>query len=326
MVKKGIVLLFVSLLVVSPSFAQDWQKYAELVEEAKVLYHQKEYLKSGQKYADAFVALDNKGLVTDRYNAACSWALAGVTDSAFVQLFKIALNGDYSDLKHLTSDSELESLHGDTRWEELLTLVKANKEKEEANYDKPLIATLDSILEEDQKYRLQFRAVIQTYGRESEEMKALLKKTIEADSINQTKVRAILDSRGWLGPDVIGPNGSSALFLVIQHADLKMQEQYLPMMREAVKKGNAKASSLAMLEDRIALAQGKKQIYGSQIGRDPETDEYYVMPLEDPDNVDKRRAEVGLQPLAEYVALWNLTWDVEAYKQLLPELEKKQKK
>ncbi|HCS20256.1 MAG TPA: hypothetical protein DIW47_06790 [Bacteroidetes bacterium] len=324
--KKGIVLLFVSYVLASPSLAQDWQKYAELVEEAKVLYHQKEYLKSGQKYAEAFVALDNKGLVTDRYNAACSWALAGERDSAFVQLFKIAQNADYSDLKHLISDSELDSLHSDKRWEELLALVKANKEKQEANYDKTLIAILDTILEEDQKYRLQFRGVIQTYGRESEEMKVLTQKTIEADSINQIKVSEILDSRGWLGPDIIGPNGSDAFFLVIQHADLKMQEQYLPMMREAVKKGHARASSLAMLEDRVALAQGKKQIYGSQIGRDPETDEYYVMPLEDPDNVDQRRAEVGLQPLAKYVALWNLTWDVEAYKKVLPEMEKKQKK
>lgn len=323
---KAIFLFFVTFGFAPASMAQDWQKYAELVEEAKVLYHQRDYLKSGQKYAEAFVALDNKGLVTDRYNAACSWALAGEKDSAFVQLFKIAINGDYSDLKHLTSDKELDSLHGDKRWEELLILVKANKERLEANYDKTLIAILDTILDDDQKYRLQFRGVIHAYGKESNEWRALQRKTIEADSINRIKVSAILDSVGWPGPDVIGPNGSNALFLVVQHADLKMQEKYLPMMREAVKKGNAKASSLAMLEDRVALAQGKKQIYGSQIGTDPETGEYYVMPLEDPDKVDQRRAEVGLQPLAEYLALWNLTWDVEAYKKQLPELEKKRKK
>ncbi|SKB74926.1 hypothetical protein SAMN05660226_02969 [Parapedobacter luteus] len=42
------------------------------------------------------------------------------------------------------------------------------------------------------------------------------------------------------------------------------------MKREAVK-GNANELDLALLEDRVALRQGKKQIYGSHMGRDPET-------------------------------------------------------
>jgi hypothetical protein len=113
------------------------------------------------------------------------------------------------------------------------------------------------------------------------------------------------------------------LFLVIQHADQKTQEKYLPMMRAAVKNGKAQGSSLALLEDRVALGQGKRQIYGSQIGRDPDTQLYYVSPLEDPDNVDKRRAEVGLGTLAEYVNRWQIKWDVEQYKKDLPKLEEK---
>ena len=62
-------------------------------------------------------------------------------------------------------------------------------------------------------------------------------------------------------------------------------------MREAVKKGNAKANSLALLEDRVALRRGGKQIYGSQVTRDSETNEYYVLPLIDPaKDVYKRQA------------------------------------
>ena len=86
------------------------------------------------------------------------------------------------------------------------------------------------------------------------------------------------------------------------------------MMREAVKEGNARGSSLALLEDRVALRQGERQIYGSQIGRDQETGEYFVSPLIDPENVDKRRAEVGLGTISEYVAIWDMTWDVEKHK------------
>lgn len=126
--------------------------------------------------------------------------------------------------------------------------------------------------------------------------------------------------------DVIGNQGNLTLFLVIQHADLETQEEYLPMMREAVKNGNASSRNLALLEDRVALGKGEKQIYGSQVNRDQETGEYYVLPLIDPDNVDKRRADVGLGPIQDYISFWGMTWDVEDYKKKLPEIEAKQKK
>ena len=119
-------------------------------------------------------------------------------------------------------------------------------------------------------------------------------------------------------------NGNSTLFLVIQHADIATQEHYLPMMREAVTNGDAFGSDLALLEDRVALRQGKRQIYGSQIGRE-NTGEFYVSPLDDPDHVDERRAAVGLEPLANYVANWDIKWDVEAYKNQLPALEERLK-
>jgi hypothetical protein len=94
-------------------------------------------------------------------------------------------------------------------------------------------------------------------------------------------------------------------------------------MREAVKKGNAAASSLALLEDRIALRRNKLQIYGSQVAWNMVTNNYYVLPLADPDNVDDRRLQMGMAPLATYLSQWKLEWDVTAYKKALPELKKK---
>ena len=143
----------------------------------------------------------------------------------------------------------------------------------------------------------------------------------EKDSINLIKIKEILDERGWLGPNIIGRQGNSTLFLVIQHADMETQIKYLPMMREAVQLGNANPSSLALLEDRVALRQGNRQIYGSQIGRDQETGDFYVSPLIDPENVDKRRAEVGLGPISDYVGHWDMTWDIEKHKANTAKLE-----
>jgi hypothetical protein len=185
---------------------------------------------------------------------------------------------------------------------------------------------LDSIYFEDQHYRQMANDTATKYGWSSKQVDKVWEIIDQKDAANTKKVAAILDEYGWLGKDLIGEKANSALFLVIQHASPSTQIKYLPLMRTAVKNGSAKANSLALLEDRIALYQGKRQIYGSQVGQDPNSETYYVLPLEDPDNVDARRKEVGLNTMAEYLSHWKIKWDVEAYKKQLPLLEQKQNK
>lgn len=320
---------FISALIFTTTivFGQDIPKeYFSNIKAADSLYDVKEFKNSAMKYISAFKSNGWKATPTDRYNAACTWALASVPDSAFYHLNRLATKSNYTNYSHITADSDLNSLHVDKRWKPLLEKVKSNKDKSEANLNKPLVAILENIYVEDQKYRQQIDGIQQKYGWESKEMKDHWKIINEKDSVNLIKVEAILDKHGWLGADVVGGQGNSTLFLVIQHSDQKTQEKYLPMMRDAVKNGKAQGGSLALLEDRVALGQGKRQLYGSQIGRDPETQAYFVSPLEDPDNVDKRRAEVGLQPIAEYIRNWQMKWDVEHYKKDLPALEAKIKK
>jgi hypothetical protein len=316
---KTILLLLVTILILKNSYSQN-QEYTEHINIADSLYNLKKFKLSALEYSKAFETLGWKGYPDDRYNAACSWALANEPDSAFFQIDIVVKKSNYSNLKHITTDPDLVSLHTDKRWNEYLEMIRSNKEKAEVNLDKVLVAKLDTIYDDDQIFRLQIKEIETKFGQDSKEMKEHWRVGIQKDSVNLIKVKNILDTRGWLGADVIGEQGNTTLFLVIQHSDLKTQEFYLPMMREAVKKGNAKPSSLALLEDRIALRNGRMQTYGSQINRDSKTQAYYVAPLEDPDNVDKRRAEVGLQPLAVYVANWDIVWDVEQYKKDLPVL------
>lgn len=323
--KQFLSLLSLLLVFITISSGQN-ALYKQYAKAADSLYNAKDYLRSAQKYSEAFKAIGWKGTSNDRYNAACSWALAGVPDSAFFQLDRIATKSNYTNLAHITNDADLQALHSDKRWATLLAIIKDNKEKEEAGLDKTLVAILDTVYTEDQKYRQQIDQIEKKYGWQSPEMQNHWKTIHGKDSINLIKVCNILDKHGWLGPDVVGRQGSSALFLVIQHADLPVQEKYLPMMREAVKNNKAQGSNLALLEDRVALRQGKRQIYGSQVGRDNESGQHYVLPLEDPDNVDQRRASVGLPPLADYVSNWQIHWDPAQYKKDLPAIEAKQKK
>ncbi len=311
--------------VAESSVKVDKGKYAILIKEALALYEQKDYSSAAKKFQEGFDAMGGDVADDDRYKAACANSLAGNSDEAFSHLFRLGNVSRYSNLKRLTTDPDLEFLHKDKRWDEIVEIVKWNKKNEPKYSDKPLAAKLEKIFTEDQKYRKQLPGIQEKYGIESKEVRAQWKIINEKDSLNLIEVRSILDTKGWLGPAAVGKKGNLTLFLVIQHADLGTQEKYLPMMREAVQKGNARPSNLALLEDRVALRQGKKQIYGSQIYTDKETGEAYVAPLIDPEHVDERRAKMGLGRLADYARRWDIIWDVKKYKETMARKEAKNK-
>ncbi len=190
-----------------------------------------------------------------------------------------------------------------------------------SKFNKPVMLMLDTIYKDDQGGRIRMGEISKSKAGEARIDSA--RKALRAiDAKNLVKVRAIINKYGWLGPQDVGMNSSQGLFLVIQHADLATQEEYLPMVRKAVKDGKTLSSNLALLEDRVAMRQGKKQIYGSQLFNNKTTGKLCFYPIEDPDHVDERRKAVDLQPIAAYAKLFNLTWDTAAYKNSLPEIEK----
>ena len=64
-------------------------------------------------------------------------------------------------------------------------------------------------------------------------------------------------------------------------------------------KSEVSSRNIAYLTDRVLLAEGKKQIYGTQFQM--VDGKFQPKPLEDEANVDRRRAEAGQEPLAEYL-------------------------
>lgn len=319
------------LILVNLSVAAQPKFYFVACERADSLYEVREYLQSAYVYNLAFEAYRGKALENDRYNAARSWAAGNEPDSALRHLEKLVYKNRYAAYYRLDAEADFNGLHNNIRWKNLMDTVKTIMAYHKAKYantkdlfEPELAARLDSIHTDDQYYRRQHDAIEKRYGVSSKEIKELDAKTRYNDSINRIKVKQILDTRGWLGPEIVH-GGSGTLFLVIQHSDLNTQAQYLPMLREAAKKGKLPASSLAMLEDRILLGQYKKQIYGTQMRRDSISNLWHMAPLLDPDKVDERRAEVGLGPLSDYISNWDLIWDPEVYKKEEAERESKVK-
>jgi len=184
---------------------------------------------------------------------------------------------------------------------------------------------LEEIYATDQVYRAQVDSIANSFGFNSPEMENHWKLIELNDSINISEVSQLLDKYGWLSEQDVGKKANSALFLVIQHSDQLTQEKYLPIMREAVKLGNALGSDLALLEDRVALGQGKPQIYGSQLTQ-LTSGEIFISPIIDPINVNKRRESVGLGTIEEYLSYWDLKWDLNKQEEQLKKyLEKSAK-
>lgn len=117
---------------------------------------------------------------------------------------------------------------------------------------------------------------------------------------NNERIKEIINDHGWPGISVVGKEGSKAAWLIIQHAvlDTKFMDSCLSLLNEAVTKGEAEGWCLAYLQDRVLTMSGKPQIYGTQHDID-ENDIAYPLPIENPDNVNYLRREVGLDELSE---------------------------
>ncbi|MYM75774.1 hypothetical protein GTP56_26785 [Duganella sp. FT134W] len=123
------------------------------------------------------------------------------------------------------------------------------------------------------------------------------------DVANTRRLVEIIGAFGWPGLRFAGAASQTA-FLVLQHADNDTQRKYLPLLRDAVKRSDARGDELAMLEDRVRIADGRPQLYGSQLGGTP----LQFEPIEDEAHVDERRRAIGLPPMAEYAEMFGLTY------------------
>jgi hypothetical protein len=109
------------------------------------------------------------------------------------------------------------------------------------------------------------------------------------------------DYECWPGRRLVDADGEEAAWIIAQRAvfDPGLQRRCLEMLEMAVAAGDAPPAHYALLLDRVRMADGKDQVYGSQFVRTEDGKSVAPWPIEDAENVDERRRRVGLAPLAE---------------------------
>jgi len=204
---------------------------------------------------------------------------------------------------------------------------KTVKTQEPAQTNEQLITMLDSIWTTEQQPITLRDSMIELYGADSKEAEKYHLIYEKNHVINEEKITNLLDTYGWPKKEVIGEQGNWTICNVIQHAENDVRIKYLPMMKEAVLAKQLQPRFLVRAQDRIATEQGQLQIYGGQMKYYPETKSFNVWPVFDPENIDKRRAEIGLEPIAEFLkSRFNFDWNLEEQIQRSKEFEAQQQK
>lgn len=117
---------------------------------------------------------------------------------------------------------------------------------------------------------------------------------------NNKRMKEIIEEFGWPLESEVGEDGSEAAWLIVQHAVLEsaFQEECINLLKEAVKRGEAKGWQLAYLQDRVLIRQGKPQIYGTQ--HEVKDGLMQPLPTENPAEVNARRAELDIWTQEEH--------------------------
>lgn len=117
------------------------------------------------------------------------------------------------------------------------------------------------------------------------------------------QVCIILEKTGWPSIKSVGENANTAVWMVMLDADNAIKEQYLPLLRASVAKGESNPAHLAFIEDKILVSKGLPQMFGTQLTLSQGQTSLY--PVANPDALNRRRKSIGLEPIEVYLASVN---------------------
>ncbi len=124
----------------------------------------------------------------------------------------------------------------------------------------------------------------------------------DVDKINREEFKKIFKEIGYISSKY-GKDVQLAAFLIVQHMpkdDTSFMKQYLSLMKDDLK--NINPLNYAQLVDRVRTYEGKNQLYGTQFTSiEGKKGTYKLHKIYNSKGVDRRRKEIGLETLKEYL-------------------------
>ena len=110
----------------------------------------------------------------------------------------------------------------------------------------------------------------------------------------------IVQLQGWPSKEQVTEAGVKAAFRLVNHSNnLSFQQNMLPFIIQSyMDKQGLSGEAVAIFTDKVSIAQGKNQVFGTQanvIGG-----KLVFFKIENEDSVDQLRSQMGMLPLTEY--------------------------
>lgn len=157
----------------------------------------------------------------------------------------------------------------------------------------PELATqLRQLIQRDTETRSQLLAKNQLYGIYHQSMQSVHRE-------NAFALDQIVSDHGWPGISLVGKEGCRDAWQLAQHSICTpdLQRKFLQLLTRAAQQGDVPRRQVAMLTDRIRFNEDRPQVYGTVFDWDEKG--VFGCRIEDSENVDRRRQQVGLPSYRE---------------------------
>ena len=227
------------------------------------------------------------------------YSLLNMMDSSFFYLRKHVKKPYIPEL--VLNDPDLYNIRKDKRWPQMKTVLENCFVKNNPNLEKEPTLELIDLGAQDQAFVKEIEYFEKIFGKKSRQGDSLTNLKNNVYLKNQRRLVDILEKTGWPKLSEVGQVASNSAYQILLHSELDVQKKYLALFKNAVDNKEAKPVNYAAISDKIAIAENRKQSFGTQIRVNDKTKKNEVCPIEDEKNVDKRRKELGLEPLVDYL-------------------------
>jgi hypothetical protein len=207
-------------------------------------------------------------------------------------------------------DENIEKACPQAAMEKEQLLAKRPLPKPVANITRPALQNeLKQMEREDQAARERFIAAFNAHGGDLPMDDPTSLAVTHVDEVNLPKLKHIISQDGFPTTAMVGIDGLHAAFLLTTHADDDplFQAKILTIITPRLRKNEIDGNQFALLTDRVLVAQGKHQRYGTQFeGRG---DQMKPKPIQDEAHVDERRRALGLISIANYTCVLHAAYD-----------------
>lgn len=138
-------------------------------------------------------------------------------------------------------------------------------------------------------------------------------KNMAADiaQLHTKTLNEVAQLQGWPTKEQVTEDGVRAAFQLVSHSNnLSFQQEMLPLIIQSyIDKQGISGEAVAIFTDKVSIAQGKNQVFGTQA--DLIAGQVVFFQIENEESVDQLRSQMGMTPIAEYKKFLEIFYGVQ---------------